>query len=50
MTHTALVRQLPDLHRDPLDRLLIAQALHEGLTIASGDPLFPAYSVPVVWG
>lgn len=49
MAHTARVRQLPGTHRDPFDRLLIAQALHEGLTIASSDPVFAAYRVPVVW-
>ncbi len=37
---------LPALHRDPFDRLLIAQALHHGLTIATVDTEVLAYPVP----
>jgi len=37
------------VHRDPFDRLLIAQALVEGLTILSGDVQFAAYPVATVW-
>jgi PIN domain nuclease of toxin-antitoxin system len=40
---------LPFHHRDPFDRLLIAQARVEGLTLVSCDPHFPAYGVPVLW-
>ncbi len=40
---------LPFHHRDPFDRLLIAQARVEGLTLVSCDPDFPAYGVPVLW-
>jgi PIN domain nuclease of toxin-antitoxin system len=40
---------LPGHHGDPFDRLLIAQAQVEGLTIVSCDPHFPAYGVPVLW-
>lgn len=40
---------LPDLHRDPFDRLLVAQALEDGLAIVSPDPFFPGYGVTVVW-
>lgn len=43
-----LVR-LPLHHRDPFDRLLIAQARMEGLTLVSCDPHFPAYGVPLLW-
>lgn len=42
------VRSLPWHHRDPFDRLLIAQALDDGFTIVSRDPVFDAYSVPVL--
>ena len=38
---------LPPLHRDPFDRLLIAQALQHGLTLATVDPEVTAYPVPV---
>jgi PIN domain nuclease of toxin-antitoxin system len=40
---------LPLHHRDPFDRLLIAQAQLERCAIVSGDGAFPAYRVPVVW-
>jgi PIN domain nuclease of toxin-antitoxin system len=39
---------LPPLHRDPFDRLLVAQALQHGLTIATVDPDVSAYSVPLL--
>jgi PIN domain nuclease of toxin-antitoxin system len=40
---------LPFHHRDPFDRLIVAQARVEGLTLVSCDPHFPAYGVPVIW-
>jgi len=36
---------LPDLHRDPFDRLLVAQALAEDLTLATADPVVRSYAV-----
>jgi PIN domain nuclease of toxin-antitoxin system len=36
---------LPRLHRDPFDRVLVAQALQHDLTIATVDPLVKAYTV-----
>jgi PIN domain nuclease of toxin-antitoxin system len=39
---------LPPLHRDPFDRLLIAQALQHGLMVATVDPQVPAYPVPTL--
>ena len=45
MTHLAT---LPMLHRDPFDRMLIAQALQHALTIATLDSEFAAYSVPIL--
>ena len=42
------VRELPWHHRDPFDRLLIAQALDQGYTIVSRDAAFDAYGVPVL--
>jgi PIN domain nuclease of toxin-antitoxin system len=47
--HGDLLRSLPPLHRDPFDRLLIVQALDEGLTILTSDRAFEPYRVPVVW-
>ncbi|HOC01036.1 MAG TPA: type II toxin-antitoxin system VapC family toxin [Verrucomicrobiota bacterium] len=46
--HTAALRALPGLHRDPFDRLLIAQATVEGLTIVTSDRTFARYQVPVL--
>jgi PIN domain nuclease of toxin-antitoxin system len=40
---------LPFHHRDPFDRLLIAQARVEGLTLVSRDPHFTVYGVPLLW-
>jgi PIN domain nuclease of toxin-antitoxin system len=41
-------RDLPPLHRDPFDRMLVAQALSEGLTLATDDPAIRSYAVPVL--
>jgi PIN domain nuclease of toxin-antitoxin system len=40
---------VPFHHRDPFDRLLIAQARVEGLTLVSSDARFGAYGVPLLW-
>ena len=47
--HTAHLIGLPDHHKDPFDRLLIAQALVEGLTLVSADAKFDLYAVPGIW-
>ncbi|MBI4545343.1 MAG: type II toxin-antitoxin system VapC family toxin [Gemmatimonadetes bacterium] len=39
--------RLPWHHRDPFDRVLVAQAREQGLGIATRDPIIPAYGVPV---
>jgi PIN domain nuclease of toxin-antitoxin system len=39
---------LPPLHRDPFDRLLVAQALQHGLTVATVDPDVSAYPIPLL--
>lgn len=46
--HGLAVRELPAHHRDPFDRLLIAQAHAEQLTVVTADPQFAKYAVPVV--
>jgi PIN domain nuclease of toxin-antitoxin system len=43
------VASLPHHHRDPFDRLLIAQALEENLAIVSVDRSFDAYGIERVW-
>ena len=47
--HAQAVGQLPLHHRDPFDRLLIAQAHAEGLTMVTHDPAFAAYGIAVLW-
>jgi PIN domain nuclease of toxin-antitoxin system len=47
--HAHAVAVLPLHHRDPFDRLLIAQAKLEGCAIVTRDPAFAAYGVPLVW-
>lgn len=49
LEHTLKVGDLPLHHRDPFDRLLIAQAIVEDLTLLSKDANFPAYDANVVW-
>lgn len=41
---TAVVARLPAYHRDPFDRLLIAQAMAEAVPLETADPLLPPYS------
>ena len=47
--HLARVSLLPFHHRDPFDRLLIAQAIVENIAIVSVDSAFDAYPVQRVW-
>jgi len=47
--HAAAVANLPFHHRDPFDRLLIAQAIVEQIPILSSDPIFDQYSVTRIW-
>jgi PIN domain nuclease of toxin-antitoxin system len=47
--HARATGELPFHHRDPFDRLLIAQAQLERCAIVTGDRAFPAYDVPIVW-
>ena len=45
--HTFAVRDLPHHHRDPFDRMLIAQARVEGLTMLTADRAFSAYDIEI---
>ena len=49
ISHTAVVARLPFHHRDPFDRLLVAQAMTEQMSIVSGDTAFDAYAVTRLW-
>lgn len=46
--HAASVARLPDLHRDPFDRILVAQAIEEGITLVSADPAVLGYPGPIL--
>lgn len=48
LSHAAEVGRLPNHHRDPFDRMLIAQARREGLEILTRDPVFARYEVALV--
>ena len=45
--HAVAVADLPPLHKDPFDRILIAQSIVEGLTLVTADPLVAQYPAPV---
>ncbi len=49
MNHALHVSTLPDHHRDPFDRLLIAQAQLEGFPILSADPQMAKYQIEAIW-
>ena len=43
------VGNLPNIHRDPFDRLIIAQAIVQGMSVVTNDSLIRRYPAPVVW-
>jgi PIN domain nuclease of toxin-antitoxin system len=49
IAHTARVRTLPAHHRDPFDRILVAQALEERLIVVTHDAAFHAYEAELLW-
>ncbi|ALF52650.1 twitching motility protein PilT [Nostoc piscinale CENA21] len=49
ISHVSTVSQLPLYHRDPFDRMLIAQAIVENLPILSADTIFDAYLIKRLW-
>ena len=49
LDHALAAAQLPGPHRDPWDRIMMAQALAEDLTVVTVDPVFADYGVPVLW-
>jgi PIN domain nuclease of toxin-antitoxin system len=48
LNHARLAADLPLLHRDPFDRILVAQAMIEGMTLVTSDATLAAYNVPVL--
>lgn len=45
--HAVALDLLPPLHKDPFDRILIAQAITEGITLLTADPMLGRYPGPV---
>ncbi len=48
-SHLSVLEELPLLHRDPFDRLLIATAISEQMTFISADRNIAQYDVPLMW-
>jgi len=49
MQHALRVYNLPDIHKDPFDRIIIAQALLEDMPILTKDDYIPRYGVQTIW-
>ncbi len=49
VAHAEAVAELPWHHRDPFDRILVAQARAEGAVLVSRDELLAPYGVPMAW-
>lgn len=49
LEHGQVAGQLPGPHRDPFDRMLVAQAREEKLAVVSNDAALGAFGVPLVW-
>lgn len=45
--HAVMVDTLPEIHKDPFDRMLVAQAQHEGITLLTSDAIVARYPGPV---
>jgi PIN domain nuclease of toxin-antitoxin system len=50
MEHAVALADLPLHHKDPFDRILIAQAQVDNLTLVTADEKIKAYAVPILWG
>jgi PIN domain nuclease of toxin-antitoxin system len=48
LTHVVRAAELPSHHRDPFDRMLVAQAQAEGLTLVTADAALDTYDVPLM--
>jgi len=49
IVHTSVISSLPFHHRDPFDRLLVAQAIDNAMTLVSLDEIFDDYGVARLW-
>lgn len=46
---TVMLQKLPNIHHDPFDRLIVAQALAENMTVITDDPLLKQYDIKTLW-
>ena len=49
ISHAMSVHHLPLIHRDPFDRMLVAQSKSEKMAVVTGDRLFAGYDVRTIW-
>ena len=49
LADTERANALPSIHKDPIDRMLIAQALNAEMPVVTDDALYAAYGVKTVW-
>jgi PIN domain nuclease of toxin-antitoxin system len=49
LSHIIRISNLQFFHKDPFDRIIIAQSLEEGFPIIGKDPNFPLYHVDILW-
>jgi PIN domain nuclease of toxin-antitoxin system len=47
--HATYIANLPDIHKDPFDRMLIAQSIVENMALISGDQSIRKYHVEIAW-
>src|ERR1700740_3135537 len=45
--HAVMIEALPPLHKDPFDRILVAQTVVEGITLLTADPMVAQYPCPI---
>jgi PIN domain nuclease of toxin-antitoxin system len=46
--HAITMHELPPIHKDPFDRLLVAQAKYEGFTLVTRDAVLSGYDIPIL--
>ena len=49
LDHLLSIERLPMHHRDPFDRMLIAQSMEQDCPILTADPMFQKYSIQLIW-
>jgi PIN domain nuclease of toxin-antitoxin system len=49
LAHVSYLKQLPQHHKDPFDRIIIAQAMLEDMAVISADRAFSDYAVKLYW-